>query len=68
VIPIIGARKESQLEDSLGAADLALPREALERLDDASRIKLGFPHDFLASDNVQDMVKGEVGRKLLRRR
>ncbi len=68
MIPIVGARKESQIEDSLGAAELTLPEEALQRLDEASRIQLGFPHDFLASDNVQNMVNGELGNQLLRRR
>lgn len=67
-IPIIGARKVSQLEDSLSAAELSLPQECFERLDAASRIPLGFPHDFLALDNVREMVKGEVGSKLLRPR
>jgi len=46
VIPIVGARRREQIEDTLGAAELELTAGELERLDDASRIELGFPHDF----------------------
>jgi len=49
VIPIVGARTAAQIQESLGAAELELPEEALLRLDEASRIELGFPHDFLAA-------------------
>jgi aryl-alcohol dehydrogenase-like predicted oxidoreductase len=63
--PIIGARKVSQIEDTLKAADLQLSSEALAALDEATRIDLGFPHDFLASDHLKDMVYGEQARKRL---
>jgi aryl-alcohol dehydrogenase-like predicted oxidoreductase len=46
VIPILGARRVSQLEDNLGALELELTAEDLTRLDRASAIALGFPHDF----------------------
>jgi aryl-alcohol dehydrogenase-like predicted oxidoreductase len=46
VIPIIGARTVEQLEDNLGALDVELSDEQLARLDEASRVELGFPHDF----------------------
>jgi aryl-alcohol dehydrogenase-like predicted oxidoreductase len=45
-IPIIAARSVGQLEENLGAVDLAPPSETLERLDRASRTPLGFPADF----------------------
>jgi aryl-alcohol dehydrogenase-like predicted oxidoreductase len=48
VIPIVGARTATQLEESLGCLDLELPEDTLRRLDEASRVSLGFPHDFLA--------------------
>ena len=48
VIPIIGARTATQLEETLGCLELKLPDDALRRLDLASRVSLGFPHDFLA--------------------
>lgn len=46
VIPIVGARTRAQIEDTLSATDLELTNAELERLDGASRIELGFPHDF----------------------
>ena len=45
VIPIIGARKLSQLEDNLASFELTLSADQLKRLDEASRIELGFPYD-----------------------
>lgn len=58
IIPIIGARTASQLKDNLGCLDLTLNRKQLERLDEASRIELGFPHDFFKSDLVRQLVYG----------
>jgi aryl-alcohol dehydrogenase-like predicted oxidoreductase len=62
---IIGARTLAQLEDNLGALDFALSEDQIGRLDAVSRIDLGFPHDFLASPNM-DMMFGGV--KVERRR
>src|SRR5678815_2180711 len=45
VIPIIGARKLSQLQDNLASFDLTLSADQLKTLEEASRIELGFPHD-----------------------
>lgn len=45
VIPIVGARKLSQLQDNLASFDLTLSADQLATLDEASRIELGFPHD-----------------------
>ena len=47
VHPIVGARRLDQLVDNLGAVDCHLDAESLRRLDDASAISLGFPHDFI---------------------
>jgi aryl-alcohol dehydrogenase-like predicted oxidoreductase len=58
VIPIVGASKATQIESSLGAVHFTLPEEHLRALDAASAIELGFPHDFLASDNVRELVYG----------
>jgi aryl-alcohol dehydrogenase-like predicted oxidoreductase len=58
IIPIIGARKVSQIKDNLGCLDFELTREQLKRLDEKSRIELGFPHDFLASEFIQNILYG----------
>ncbi len=47
VVPILGARTAEQLADNLGCLEFSLSAEQLRRLDEASRIELGFPHDFL---------------------
>ena len=58
VIPIVGARKLAQLQDNLGCLSFTLPAEQVEKLDEASRIDLGFPHDFLASDPIKEVIYG----------
>jgi aryl-alcohol dehydrogenase-like predicted oxidoreductase len=47
IIPIVGARRREQIEDSLGAVDVELSLEELERLEAVSHFELGFPHDFV---------------------
>ena len=59
-IPLVGARTAAQLSNSLGCLDFTLPTDALQALDTVSAIELGFPHDFLASDNVRELVYGGV--------
>ncbi len=58
IIPIIGARKESQVIDNIDCLEFELTNEQLQRLDVISKIELGFPHDFLNSPMVQDIVYG----------
>jgi aryl-alcohol dehydrogenase-like predicted oxidoreductase len=52
VIPIVGARTADQLRDNLGCLDVELSEDQLARLDEASAIELGFPHDMLDSDLI----------------
>jgi aryl-alcohol dehydrogenase-like predicted oxidoreductase len=52
VIPIIGARKLSQLQDNLASFSLTPSAEQLKTLDEASRVQLGFPHDLYAKEMV----------------
>ncbi|RCV53383.1 aldo/keto reductase [Marinitenerispora sediminis] len=60
VAPIIGARGVEQLRDNLGAADLVLPGEAVERLGTAAAFEAGFPSDFVAQCDAAPMVYGEA--------
>jgi aryl-alcohol dehydrogenase-like predicted oxidoreductase len=48
MIPIVGARTEVQVKDNLGCLDFELTRDQLKRLDEKSKIQLGFPHDFMS--------------------
>jgi aryl-alcohol dehydrogenase-like predicted oxidoreductase len=49
VHPIVAGSSMAQLADNLGAAGLVLPDDAVRRLDEASPVSLGFPHDFMRS-------------------
>jgi aryl-alcohol dehydrogenase-like predicted oxidoreductase len=65
MLPIVGARKVSQIADTLGAVDVVLAPEQLARLDEVSRVSLGFPHDFLANGAVRDLVRGEIRPRIV---
>jgi aryl-alcohol dehydrogenase-like predicted oxidoreductase len=58
VIPIVGARKLSQVQDNLACIDVELTGDQLRRLDEASRIELGFPHDFFTKEMVRGFAYG----------
>ncbi len=60
VIPILGARKLSQFEDNLRCLTVTFTPEQLARLDKASAVPLGFPHEFLAGDPMQGFVFGQA--------
>jgi aryl-alcohol dehydrogenase-like predicted oxidoreductase len=55
-IPIVGARKEEQIKDSLDCINFTIPEKMMNRLSDVSKIELGFPHDFLKEPMVNDIV------------
>ena len=65
VIPIIGARKLSQLQDNLGSLDLELSAEQLKSLDAASRIELEFPQGIYERETVHAIRYGGVRDRLL---
>jgi aryl-alcohol dehydrogenase-like predicted oxidoreductase len=57
IVPLVGARTREQLDDNLGCLRVELDTEHAARLDEASRIELGFPHEFLAqfaSDRIEN--------------
>ena len=58
VIPIIGARRLSQLNDNLASVEFSLEEEHLQKLDAVSRIELGFPHDFFTNEMVRNFAFG----------
>jgi aryl-alcohol dehydrogenase-like predicted oxidoreductase len=65
VIPIIGARKLSQLQDNLASFELTLSADQLKTLDDASRIELGFPHDLYAKEMVRAIAYGGLRDRII---
>ena len=58
VIPIVGARRLEQFRDNLACLDLELDEAQLGRLDAASRVGLGFPHDFYANEMGKGLTYG----------
>lgn len=66
-IPLVGARSAAQLEQSLGCLDFILPEKYIRELDAASEIALGFPHEFLASDNVRELIYGGKYEEIVRK-
>jgi diketogulonate reductase-like aldo/keto reductase len=65
VIPIIGARKVSQLQDNLASLDLELSTEQLKSLDGTSRIELGFPQSMYDKEMVRAIRYGGTWDRLL---
>jgi aryl-alcohol dehydrogenase-like predicted oxidoreductase len=63
-VPIIGARREEQLAENLGALEVDLTPDDLERLEEVSRPQLGFPRSFLESENVRELIYGDTYAKL----
>ncbi|MDH6331918.1 aryl-alcohol dehydrogenase-like predicted oxidoreductase [Stenotrophomonas sp. 1278] len=57
-MPIVGARTLDQFEHNLTALDLALPAEALARLDAISAVAPAFPHDFLQMPLPRMLMSG----------
>ena len=57
-IPIIGARRAAQVQDNLKCLDWQLTSDQIARLDEDTKIELGFPHDFLANEFTRQILFG----------
>ena len=67
IIPIVGARKIEQLQANLRIVDIQLPEAEVQRLDEASKIELGFPHDFLEKPMVRAFTFGGLADRIVAR-
>ena len=56
VIPLVGAKTREQLDENLGCLEFELDPSDKTALDEASRIELGFPHDFLAQFKTDKII------------
>jgi len=65
VIPIIGARKLSQLQDNLASFDVSLSADQVKTLDEASRIDLGFPYHLYEKESVRAIAYGGMREQIL---
>ena len=58
IIPIIGAKNLVQIKDNLGCIEFVLSDDHIQRLNEVSQIELGFPHNFLSSDTIRNIIYG----------
>jgi len=58
VLPILGAKTLSQLEDNLASSEIKLSPDQIRRLDESSNVPLGYPHQMLASEGVRNLLTG----------
>lgn len=63
-IPIAGARKVSQIEDTMGAANVEFDDEHLARLDEVSKVSRGFPNRMIEADSTLDMIRSESRNRI----
>ena len=64
MIPIIGAKTVKQLKDNLDCLNFSLSDKQMNKLSEASKIDLGFPHEFLSSDYIKDIMSGGTYDKI----
>ncbi|MBI5301421.1 MAG: aldo/keto reductase [Chloroflexi bacterium] len=64
IIPVLGARREAQIQDNLGVLDFALSDEQLKRLADANPLPPLYPHTFWNDFVRRDLIFGENVDKL----
>lgn len=58
LVPILGPRRREHLSEALAALELDLAVEQTNRLDHASTIALGVPHEMLASERYRARLNG----------
>lgn len=59
IFPIIGPRSMTQLEENLGAANLRLSPEQIDRLDTVSAIPDVFPHTVLKDPRIRGLITAD---------
>ncbi len=68
VIPIVGATRPSQMKENIECLDFRLTEDRMKQLDEIGKIDLGFPHEFLKSDHVRELIFGDTFRLIDGRR
>jgi aryl-alcohol dehydrogenase-like predicted oxidoreductase len=62
IVPLVGARTREQLDENLGCLDFELSDAHMKTLDEASAIRMGFPHDMIAEFVSPRVVDHRAGR------
>jgi len=57
---IVGARTSAQLVDNLASTSLELDSEAMDVLNNATAIDLGFPQAFVSDPNIHALIRGTL--------
>ena len=65
VIPILGARKVSQLQDNLASLDLNLSADQVRSLDESSGIEMGFPHYLYSKEMTRGLAYGGMRDRII---
>lgn len=60
IIPILGVRTQAQMIDNLGCLEFELDSKQMKRLNEKSKIELGFPYDFISSDVIRNQIYGNL--------
>jgi aryl-alcohol dehydrogenase-like predicted oxidoreductase len=60
LIPIVGAKRASQLEENLGCLSFSLTEEQMKDLDEVNPLSLEFPREFLACEGMRQLVFGDT--------
>jgi aryl-alcohol dehydrogenase-like predicted oxidoreductase len=55
-IPIVGSRTDKQLLENMKCTDITLSDDVMKKLDEASKIEYGFPHDFLKGEPARTIA------------
>src|SRR6202049_590336 len=58
VLPVIGMRTREQLEEQLAAATITMSDDQIRRLDAATAISLGYPHELNSSSEQREVMTG----------
>lgn len=64
VIPILGARRLTQIQDNLGCLEFELSDAHMAELDKIADFKPGFPNAFLLGAHVRDLIFGDSFARL----
>lgn len=64
IIPIVGATKIAQLGDVLDCQKFELPADAMNELNEVSKIELPFPQKFLNEPIAEDLLYGQMKSKM----
>jgi len=64
IIPIVGAKTQDQLQENVDCLKYLLNGEQLNKLNELTKIDLGFPHTFLNGEYIRTLVFGGTYEKI----